>query len=120
MRQHRQRIEQMLLNHGERVADCGQVVGAVPFLEQPHVIEQAIARRGGQRQRELAEAAIERSLRRHALFLSRARNPRFKCTSKSEIAAGVTPEMRAACPMVSGRWRFSFCCTSADKPRTSR
>ena len=28
--------------------------------------------------------------------------PRFKCTSNKEIAAGVTPEMRAACPTVCG------------------
>ena len=27
----------------------------------------------------------------------------FRCTSSSEIAAGVTPDMRAACPSVAGR-----------------
>ena len=33
-------------------------------------------------------------------------------------AAGVTPEMRLACPTVSGLCWLSFCCTSADKPLT--
>ena len=28
------------------------------------------------------------------------------------------PGMRCAWPMVSGRTRASFCCTSADRPRT--
>ena len=30
-------------------------------------------------------------------------NLRFRCTSSTEIAAGVMPEMRAAWPSVSGR-----------------
>ena len=41
--------------------------------------------------------------------------PRFRCTSSSEIAAGVTPEMRAAWPIVSGLCRLSFCCTSVGE-----
>ena len=45
-------------------------------------------------------------------------NPRFKCTISSATAAGVTPEMRDACPSVSGWCWLSFCCTSADKPLT--
>ena len=49
-----------------------------------------------------------------------ALKPRFRCTSRSEIAAGVMPEMRAAWPSVSGRCRLSFCCTSVEKPRTVR
>ena len=35
-----------------------------------------------------------------------------------ETAAGVTPEIRAAIPIVSGCTAVSFCCTSVDKPFT--
>ena len=45
-------------------------------------------------------------------------NPRFKCTISNATAAGVTPEIRLACPTVSGLCWLSFCCTSADKPLT--
>ena len=47
-----------------------------------------------------------------------AASRRFRCTSSSEIAAGVTPLTRAAWPTVAGRARFSFSSTSADSPRT--
>ena len=47
-------------------------------------------------------------------------SPRFRCTSNSEIAAGVMPEMRAAWPSVSGLCALRLCCTSADRPRTVR
>jgi uncharacterized membrane protein (DUF4010 family) len=40
--------------------------------------------------------------------------------ASSASAAGVTPEIRAAWPRVSGRCRLSFCCTSTDRPRTPR
>jgi len=96
VRQHGEGIEQVMRHHGERLADCGQVVGAVPFRDQRGVLQQPLARAGGKLQREFAEPAVQRGARRHALFLSAARKPRFKCTSRSEIAAGVTPEMRAA------------------------
>jgi hypothetical protein len=43
---------------------------------------------------------------------------RFRCTNSSEIAAGVTPWMRDAWPMVCGRCCASRCCTSFDRPRT--
>lgn len=36
----------------------------------------------------------------------------------AEIAAGVTPEMRAACPSVRGATRVSFWRTSAVRPWT--
>ena len=39
----------------------------------------------------------------HALFFFFwPEKPRFTCTSNNEIAAGVMPEIRAACPAVSG------------------
>src|SRR5688500_9557348 len=44
---------------------------------------------------------------------------RFRCTSSSDTAAGVTPGTRAACPIVAGRTSFSRCLTSLDNPRTS-
>jgi hypothetical protein len=48
---------------------------------------------------------------------SQAASRRFRWTSSSEIAAGVTPLMRAAWPMVAGRLRLSFSSTSAERPR---
>jgi hypothetical protein len=39
--------------------------------------------------------------------------------SNNEIAAGVMPEIRLACPMLSGRIRASFSRTSFDKPPTA-
>ncbi len=47
-----------------------------------------------------------------------ARRARSRCTSSSEIAAGVMPGMRCAWPTVCGRTRSSFCRTSAESPRT--
>ena len=44
----------------------------------------------------------------HALFF-KAAAVRFKCTSKTEIDAGVTPDTREAWPTVSGFARLSFC-----------
>ena len=46
-----------------------------------------------------------------------ARDRRFlRCTSSSETATGVTPEMREAWPTVAGRWRASFWRISCDRP----
>src|SRR5204862_4775986 len=110
MRQHGQRVEKMMAHHGERFANCGQVIAAIPFGEQCHVREQPIERSPRQRKLQLLQAALERSAWRHAVFLDGCR-PLFKCTSNSEIAAGVMPEMRDAWPTVSGLCRFSFCWT---------
>ena len=43
---------------------------------------------------------------------------RLRCTSNSEIAAGVTPDRRAAWPSVAGRCAESFWRASTDRPRT--
>ena len=51
---------------------------------------------------------------------ARCRSRAFRCTSSSEIAAGVMPEMREAWPSVSGRCRLSFCCTSIEGPAPVR
>ena len=42
----------------------------------------------------------------------------FRWTSSSEMAAGVTPEMRVACPSVCGRCWVSFWRTSKDSAVT--
>src|ERR1700720_928967 len=44
------------------------------------------------------------------------RLPRRKCIRKSEIAAGVTPEIRLACPSEIGRTKLSFSTISREKP----
>ncbi len=42
----------------------------------------------------------------------------LRCISSNEVAAGVTPGMRPACPRVCGRWRMSFSRTSDESPLT--
>ena len=44
----------------------------------------------------------------------------FSQTNKIEIAAGVIPEMRDACPIDDGLWSFSLAITSLDSPVTWR
>jgi hypothetical protein len=44
------------------------------------------------------------------------RRCRSMATSRSEIAAGVTPEIREACPTDAGLTRLSFSLTSPEKP----
>jgi hypothetical protein len=39
-------------------------------------------------------------------------------TNNKLTAAGVTPEIRLACPIVCGRTRVSFSCISRDSPLT--
>jgi hypothetical protein len=41
------------------------------------------------------------------------------CTNNNDIAAGVTPDTRDACPRVLGIAMLNFCLTSWDKPGTS-
>src|SRR6185503_2396252 len=105
-------------------ADRAQVVGLVPLEQQAHQLQQLLV--GVRFEAELAHTAGElfvearhRQRPAHAA-VSRARpTPRLRCTSKREIAAGVTPEMRDAWPTVSGRCWLSFCWTSIESPRTS-
>src|SRR5689334_11005682 len=94
-----------------RAPYAGQVVDPVPLFEQLGEGEQPLARAAVELEAELLQAAVELllgvgrgrgiGLGAHAALFC-AGIPRFRCTSSSEIAAGVTPEMRAACPNVSG------------------
>ena len=132
IRQHGQRVEQMVRDHPRGLADRRQVVRPVPLREQLEVRVELVCARSGRRvDAERGAACGDARRRSHALVAAvmptrtrvgaaalAARNPRFRCTSSSEIAAGVTPEMRAAWPIVSGSCAFSFCCTSIDRPRT--
>ena len=136
VRQHGERVEHVVRDHALRLADRGQVVRAVPLREQREVGERAASRcAGGSATPRAPRARAECPRRASATPASRghrrrcragtrragcgaARKPRFRCTSSSEIAAGVMPEMRAAWPIVSGRCWLSFCCTSVDRPRT--
>ena len=114
MRQHRERVEQMMRDHALRFADRGQVVRLVPLGEQREVGDQLRALRIASSAR--PSAAMPRqvdgrapgpaatSVMPTALRAPRpaVAAPRFRWTSNSEIAAGVMPEMRAAWPIVSG------------------
>src|SRR6266536_3300989 len=106
MRQRRQRIEQMVRNDALGLANRGQVVRAVPLVEQRDVREELRLRGRIDVEAERGDASGERLSEHHAVSFSwpgsASLNPRLRCTSNNEIAAGVMPEMRAACPSVSG------------------
>ena len=156
VRQHGERVEQMVGDHLRRLADGRQVVRAVPLGEQRDQGGELRRAPGGRaspsaRTPSSIAASIGAALppccaapvfalgatrRAHAdrrpaapsapggaapsVAVDAAGKPRFRCTSSSAIAAGVTPEMRAAWPTVSGRCWLSFCCTSVERPRTVR
>ena len=105
-------------DHLRPLADRRQVVGPIPLGEQVEIARQLVARRrtgvaGIARspppatQARMVAATSRPSCRSHGRVGcrrgDRRRMPRFRCTSSSEIAAGVMPEMRAAWPIVSGR-----------------
>jgi hypothetical protein len=122
MRQHGERVEQVMAHHRERIAQRGQVVGLVPLRHQRDIGEQPLARIRFHRQTELSRAALERLTRGHAVLIDGVSLPcalRFRCTARSEIAAGVTPEIRPAWPSVCGRCAASFWRTSTERPRTA-
>ena len=84
----------------KRIADRGQVVGAVPFREQLQVVEQLVARAAGKREREFAQARDPARPRRHAVFLSRAVG---SPVSDAPAAAKSPPASRPRCAP-PGRW----------------
>src|SRR6266700_4032626 len=101
----------MVGDHLLRIADRGQVVRAIPFVEQGDVLRQLGPRRDTRVQLERGESCDQRC--RHAESLAAGgvcgRKPRLRWTSSKVIAAGVMPEMRFAWPIVSGRCWLSFC-----------
>ena len=124
VRQHRERVEQMMRDHaaaargwrsGCRRGSTSRADRGTRSSVATCAAASASAERGG-RAPELLRAAHA------ALFCGRSfarAARRFRCTSSREIAAGVTPWMRDAWPIVSGRWCASFCRTSIDRPRTA-
>ena len=135
VRQHRERVEQVMRDHARGLANRGQVVGLVPLREQrrgTRAVARAAPRSAARPER--VDAAAERLGRSTRALVpehsasaraltptgATAPAPRFRWTSSSEMAAGVMPEMRAAWPTVSGLPAASFCRASVDSPRTSR
>ena len=100
VRHHGKRVKQVVTHHFGRIADRGEVERAVPFRKQREVAHELGFGAARQLEAELAHSALQRRLWSHVVSWSAARNPRLRCTSSSEIAAGVTPEIRAAWPMV--------------------
>ena len=106
-----ERIERVVRDHALRLADRGQVVRAIPLREQREIRRELRGARRRQRDAEGGEAAVQacRAAGARAAAVMpiagarRRAKPRFRCTSSSEIAAGVMPWMRAAWPIVSGR-----------------
>src|SRR5215475_3352117 len=96
----------MMRHHPITLADGRQVVDTIPLFEEIEVALEALDLRLAQCKSERVDAARERGFAHAALCSVRAvlfAPRRFKCTSNSEIAAGVTPAMRDAWPTVSGR-----------------
>src|SRR5450432_1790531 len=122
MWQHGKAVEKMQDYHLLGLADRGEVVHAIPPRNELQVLLEALARRGRQVDRHRREPVGDRRGESHALVscMSSMSARRFRCTRRSEIAAGVTPWTRAAWPTVSGRCCVSFCCASVDSPRTPR
>src|SRR6185369_2780979 len=93
----------------------------VPLEDKCAVGQQALALNVGQRQTQRGRAFAQQLLLAHsaagisASSVSRANAwcpPFRRWIISSEMAAGVTPEMREAMPSVSGRCLASFCRTS--------
>ena len=126
---HSQAIRHVLHAHLRRIAQRCQVVRGIPLAQQRQVAHEQCERAFGQVQAEgrsvlpqRHKLSAGRNVRpghaasspagRCSLAAKPLKRPFFKCTSSSEIAAGVTPAMREAWPSVCGRWRLSFCRTS--------
>ena len=111
VRRDAQAVQQVAGDHLQRIVDPGEVVGAVPFRKEREEFEQArdLSRLGGQA--EGLQTPGEFMLRLRAAGVGHSRQavrrssqPRFfRWISSSEIAAGVTPGMRAACASVAGQ-----------------
>ena len=119
-----QAVEQVVRQHLGRVAHGGQVVNLVPLGEQIEIRQQLRVLRGRETQAKRSGAFGQALLLRvaHAALATAGatpvkplKPPFFKWISSKEMAAGVTPLMRPACPSVSGRCFCSFCRTSMDR-----
>ncbi len=103
----------MLGHHLGRVTHRGQVIDSVPFCQQRQIVDQlrqlgvtqiqlqfvrALAERMGQAKPvELLHRDRSQAACASLTVIAKPLNPPFfKCTSSSEIAAGVTPEIRDA------------------------
>lgn len=116
-----QAVEQVMGQDARGVAQRSQVVNLVPFQNQRGVGQKLFALAVIQAQPERRRALAQLPIGTHsptccdsaAAFCAKARCPPLrKWIISSEIAAGVTPEMREASPSVSGRCLASFCRTS--------
>src|SRR6185437_1030244 len=97
-----------------------EVVHAVPLRDELEIGREL--RRGPSGKREIhgGEPLRDARFERHARFSRTDAAPpwrRLRCTRRREMAAGVTPWTRDACPTVSGRAWASFCRTSFESPR---
>ena len=120
VRQHREAVEKMQHHHLVGLADRGEVVHAIPLRDEVEIARELLHGAVGQLELHRRDTRADLLRERHArpsCTTGAASARRLRCTSSSEIAAGVTPWMRAACPTVSGRCCASFCATSFERPR---
>ena len=104
------------------LAQRAQVIDPVPFEQPIGVVEQGLLLCRAQAQLQgvqaVAQARGERVAHAAPVAAKSRLRLRLRWISSSEIAAGVTPDMRAAWPSVSGRCFESFCRTSMLKAVT--
>ena len=126
---HRQAVEQVVRQHLGRVTHCREVVDLGPLGNQVQVVEQLadlhIVQFQLQRGQPAAQFLFTGSHQASAcsvvlsgtVFFQRFF---FRCTSSSEMVAGVIPEMREAKPRVSGRYLARVCRASKLRADTCR
>ncbi len=120
-------MSQMVLKFGlEESEKIFRVVGRVPLVQNDPA--EGLVRSGGAILSELlgdrahpeTAGALKPAIPQVAGETPReAADPRLRWTSRMAIAAGVTPEMRAAWPRESGRISLSFWRTSLERPATA-
>ena len=105
-RQHGQAVGQMLHQHLRWVTHRRQVVGGVPALQLGQEPGQLVQLPVAGFQLQCAAGGRDLGLQAASSvgspWAKPLKRPFFRCTSNSEMAAGVTPEIREACPSVSG------------------
>ena len=124
----REAVQQVVRQNVGRVAQSGQVVDLVPFLNQRRIGQQALDLFVRQAQAQSLHAGTQARLQIHthactpssAVCMKPLKPPFFRWIKSSDTLAGVMPEMREAWPKVSGRCLASFWRASIDKAETCR
>src|SRR5581483_11619276 len=115
-------VQNVMAHRFARISDRGQVIDLIPLIEQSQEPLELFQRDRREPQSEGVGAYLQ-CLGQRLLLADMRIAPassayRLRWTSSSETAAGVIPEILAACPRVSGRCSLSFCWASIERPWT--